>query len=64
MGTAVEFATLTEMFENLCRKYADSGREVYRYKLDGRYIGITYDEFYEKVELLAYGLKSIWSKTR
>ncbi|HUI30813.1 MAG TPA: long-chain fatty acid--CoA ligase [Candidatus Acidoferrales bacterium] len=62
MGAAVEFTTLTEMFERLSKKYAGTGREVYRYKLDGRYVGITYDEFYEKVELFAHGLKAVGIK--
>jgi long-chain acyl-CoA synthetase len=62
MGAAVEFTTLTEMFDRLTKKYSGSGSEVYRYKLDGRYVGITYDELYEKVELFACGLKSIGVK--
>jgi long-chain acyl-CoA synthetase len=62
MGAAVEFSTLTEMFEHLTRKYSGTGREVYRYKLDERYVGITYDELYEKAELFAHGLKSIGLK--
>lgn len=59
MGAAVEFNTLTEMFDRLCKKYAGTGRHVYRYKLEGRYVGLTYDEFYQKVELFAHGLHSI-----
>ena len=62
MGAAVEFSTLTELFEHLTAKYSGNGREVYRYKLDERYVGITYDELYEKVELFAHGLKSIGVK--
>ncbi len=62
MGVAVEFNTLTEMFARLAKKYAGTGREVYRYKLEGRYVGITYDEFYEKVELFAHGLHSLGVK--
>jgi long-chain acyl-CoA synthetase len=62
MAAAVEFTTLTELFLNLTNKYTGSGREVYRYKLDGRYVGLTYDELYEKVELFANGLKSIGVK--
>ncbi len=56
MGAAVEFETLTQMFDRLCKKYAGTGRYVYKYKLEGKYVGITYDEFYRKVELLAHGL--------
>ncbi len=62
MGAAVEFETLTQMFDRLCRKYAGTGRYVYRYKLEGKYVGITYDEFYRKVELLAHGLRSMGIK--
>lgn len=62
MGAAVEFNTLTEMFARLSKKYAGSGREVYRHKIEGRYVGITYDELYEKVELFTHGLLSIGIK--
>ncbi len=62
MGAAVEFNTLTEMFARLAKKYAGSGKEVYRHKIEGKYVGITYDELYEKVELFAHGLLSIGLK--
>ncbi len=62
MGAAVEFSTLTEMFARLTAKYKGSGRYVYRYKLDGKYVGITYDEFYKKIELFAHGLHSLGLK--
>ncbi len=62
MGAAVDFNTITEMFSSLCRKYAGSGKNVYRYKLEGKYVGITYDELYRKVELFAHGLSSIGVK--
>ena len=62
MGAAVEFSTLTEMFIRLVEKYAGSGRDVYRYKLEGRYVGITYDELHDKVETMAYGLNSLGMK--
>ncbi len=62
MGAAVEFNTLTEMSSRLSKKYEGSGRYVYRYKLEGRYVGITYDEFYHKVELFAYGLNALGLK--
>lgn len=62
MGAAVEFETLTQMFDRLCKKYAGTGRYVYKYKLEGKYVGITYDEFYRKVELLAHGLRAMGIK--
>ncbi|MCL5033745.1 MAG: long-chain fatty acid--CoA ligase [Bacteroidetes bacterium] len=62
MGAAVEFNTLTELFAELCKKYSGTGREVYRYKLEGKYVGITYDELYSKVELFAHGLSSLGLK--
>ncbi len=62
MGAAVEFSTLTEMFDRLTSKYAGTGREIFRHKVNGRYIGITYEEFFERVELFAYGLKAIGAK--
>jgi long-chain acyl-CoA synthetase len=62
MGAAVEFNTITEMFARLSAKYAGSGREVYRSKVDGKYVGITYDDFYRKVELFAHGLSALGLK--
>ncbi len=62
MGAAVEFETLTQMFDRLCKKYAGSGRYVYKYKVDGKYAGISYDELYRKVELLSHGLHAIGLK--
>lgn len=50
------------MFARLTRKYSGSGREVYRYKVGGKYIGLTYDEFYDKVELFARGLRELGMK--
>jgi long-chain acyl-CoA synthetase len=62
MGAAVEFSTVTEMFLRLCKKYSGTGKHIYRYKLAGKYIGLTYDEFFEKVELFAHALKFIGVK--
>ena len=62
MGAAVEFSTLTEMFARLTQKYKGSRRDIYRYKVDGKYIGITYEEFYEKVEMVANGFHELGLK--
>ncbi len=62
MGAAVEFKTLTEMFDRLCKKYAGSGRYVYMSKVGGNYVGITYDEFYQRVAVFAHGLHSLGLK--
>ncbi len=50
------------MFTRLVEKYAGRGRDVYRYKLEGRYVGVTYDELYDKVETFAHGLSSLGLK--
>ncbi len=62
MAAAVEFNTLTEMFSRLCAKYKGSGRYVYRHKVDGKYVGMTYDELFSKVELFAHGLHALGLK--
>jgi long-chain acyl-CoA synthetase len=59
---AVEFSTLTEMFARLVEKYAGRGKDVYKYKIEGRYVGITFEELYDKVQLFAYGLDSLGLK--
>ncbi|MCL4540411.1 MAG: long-chain fatty acid--CoA ligase [Bacteroidetes bacterium] len=62
MGAAVEFNTLTEMFDRLCKKYAGSGRYVYMSKVGGNYVGITFDELYRRVALFAHGLHALGLK--
>ncbi len=62
MGAAIDFETITQMFERLSRRYAGSERHVYRYKAEGKYEGITYDELYRRVSLFVHGLHSLGLK--
>lgn len=62
MPVAVEFATITEMFERLTAKFANERRPVLMEKEEGRYGAISYSELRRKVELFALGLASVGVK--
>ena len=62
MPVAVEFATITEMFDRLTAKFADERRPVLMEKVEGRYGAISYSELRRKVELFALGLASVGVK--
>lgn len=59
MSLSIEFATLTEMFQNICQKYSANLRPVLMEKSDGSYHGIRYQELYEKAERFALGLSAL-----
>ncbi len=58
--TENNFRTIPEMFLNICNKFG-SNKEAVMYKKNQSeaYIGLTYDELYEKVEALAIGLLNL-----
>jgi len=62
MPVAVEFSTITEMFERLTAKFADERRPILMEKVEGRYGAISYSELRRKVELFALGLASVGVK--
>ncbi|HEY4643673.1 MAG TPA: long-chain fatty acid--CoA ligase, partial [Bacteroidota bacterium] len=62
MPVAVEFATITEMFDRLTAKFADERRPILMEKVEGRYGAISYSELRRKVELFALGLASVGVK--
>jgi long-chain acyl-CoA synthetase len=59
MSLAVQFATLTELFDRLTAHFTVSPRPVLMYKVDGQYRGVSYTELRNNVELLAFGFSSL-----
>jgi long-chain acyl-CoA synthetase len=59
MPVAISFSTIPEMFWGLTDKFLSLQRPVLLHKSGGIYIGITYKELREKVELFAFGLASL-----
>jgi long-chain acyl-CoA synthetase len=59
MSLAVQFATLTELFDRLTAHFAVTARPVLMYKVDGQYRGVSYTELRNNVELLAFGFSSL-----
>lgn len=62
MPVAVEFSTVTEMFDRLTMKFADEQRPVLLHRVEGRYVPISYRDLRHKVELFALGLASLGIK--
>jgi long-chain acyl-CoA synthetase len=56
MGLAVEFSTISEMFEKIFEKYGNKKRAVLSYKIDGKYRDISYSELSEWSTNFAFGL--------
>jgi len=59
MGLAVEFSTITEMFENLTRVFANKTRPALMYKSGQSYRGITFSQLKSDVEIFALGLAAL-----
>ncbi|MBI2619736.1 MAG: long-chain fatty acid--CoA ligase [Ignavibacteriales bacterium] len=62
MSAVVEFSTLSEMFDNITKRYADSTRPMLMTKIEGAYRGMTHAEYRRKVELFAMGLAALGIK--
>ena len=62
MPVAVQFSTISELFENITKRYADSDRPLLMQKVEGVYTGISYSEYRRNVELFAMGLASLGVK--
>ena len=62
MPVAVQFSTISELFENITKRYADSDRPMLMQKVEGVYTGISYSEYRRNVELFAMGLASLGVK--
>jgi long-chain acyl-CoA synthetase len=59
MPVAVQFSTLTEMFDKVTKKYASIDRPIYMQKVGGKYVGTSYRQFRSDVEMFALGLASL-----
>ncbi len=59
MSLAVEFSTITEMFDAITAKYGDRSKHVLQYKANGVYKGVTYNELKSEVELFSLGLYAL-----
>ncbi|HLA68390.1 MAG TPA: long-chain fatty acid--CoA ligase [Bacteroidota bacterium] len=62
MPVAVQFSTISELFENITKRYADSDRPMLMQKVEGVYTGISYSEYRRNVEQFAMGLASLGVK--
>lgn len=62
MGLAVQFETITEMFENIFKKYASSSKPVLMYKVEGKYVDIKYSELEKDSKDFALGLSKLGVK--
>ena len=59
MPLAVEFKTVTQMFERLTTKYSSTQKPALMHKIDGVYRGISYAELKTSVENFAAGLETL-----
>ncbi|MDI6804830.1 MAG: long-chain fatty acid--CoA ligase [Bacteroidota bacterium] len=62
MGLAVQFTTITEMFDNLFEKYSSSDRPIQKHKVDGKYVDIKYSELRKLSHDFAVGLMNLGVK--
>jgi long-chain acyl-CoA synthetase len=62
MGLAVQFSTITEMFDNVTKKFSAESRPMLMYKTDKKYCPMSYGEFRRKVEMFSLGLASLGIK--
>lgn len=62
MGIAVEFSTISEMFDNIFEKYSGTKRPVLMQKIEGKYVGISYSELRDMSTNFAIGLASLGVK--
>ncbi len=58
MSLAVEFSTITQMFDAITSKFLHETRPVIKQKIEGEYRGITYAQLRSDVEHFAVGLSS------
>ena len=62
MSLAVEFQTLTEMFDRVTRKFAGDSRPALMHKVNGAYQHITFSELRSRVQRFALGLTTLQIK--
>ncbi len=59
MGVTVSFSTITEMFDNVTKKFLDESRPAIMHKVDKEYRGIRFSELRRNAELFSLGLASL-----
>jgi long-chain acyl-CoA synthetase len=59
MSLAISFTTISELFDAITTRYAESSRPLLRYKSEGQYKDISYREFRRRVEHCTCGLASL-----
>jgi long-chain acyl-CoA synthetase len=62
MGIAVEFSTISEMFENIFEKYSSTKRPILMQKIEGKYVDVSYSELRDVSTNFAIGLASLGVK--
>lgn len=62
MGLAVEFSTISEMFENIFEKYSSTKRPILMQKIEGKYVDVSYSELRDVSTNFAIGLASLGLK--
>ncbi len=62
MGLAVEFSTISEMFENIFEKYSSTKRPILMQKIEGKYVDVSYSELRDVSTNFAIGLASLGVK--
>ena len=56
MSSVVKFRTINGMLDALLEKYSESPRPILMWKTEKKYRGISYREFGQWVERIAFGL--------
>ncbi len=59
MPLAVEFATITEMFSNVTKKFADIPRPLLLHKIEKKWVALSFAEVRDMVELASAGFASL-----
>ncbi|HWP82229.1 MAG TPA: long-chain fatty acid--CoA ligase [Bacteroidota bacterium] len=59
MPVAVEFTTISEMFDRVTKKFANEQRPMLMQKVQGKYEGISFQHYRRNVELFTLGLASL-----
>jgi long-chain acyl-CoA synthetase len=62
MPLAVEFSTITEMFDEITTKFASEKRPAMRYKVDGKYADVSYAKLREMVVKASLGFACLGVK--
>ena len=63
MATLNYLTTVPRLYQHLTEEYSkETNNFVLKHKVDGKYVGITYDQFKEETDSFAFGLASLGTK--